>query len=140
MVCSVSKMGCSYCTYGLDDFHKVSLDRNLLKNILINLLSNAVKYSHDNQRIELIIKIDKELRVTVKDEGIGIPEKEQIHLFSRFFRAGNVTNIKGTGLGLNIVKSHIELMGGHIEFKSEEKEGTTFTIIMPLNKQDEMIN
>ena len=64
---------------------------------------------------------------------MGIPEEEQKHLFERFFRAHNVTNIQGTGLGLNIVKEYIQLMGGNISFCSKLNEGTTFQIQLPLH-------
>jgi len=67
------------------------------------------------------------------DQGMGIPEEEQKHLFERFFRAHNATNIQGTGLGLNIVKEYIHLMGGEISFTSKLNEGTTFQIQLPLS-------
>jgi signal transduction histidine kinase len=77
-------------------------------------------------------EVDKGIRVDIIDKGIGIPEKEQSKLFnSRFFRAGNVTNIEGTGLGLTIVKKYLSLIEGDISFKSKEQEGTTFSIIIP---------
>ena len=65
----------------------------------------------------------------VKDNGMGISQEDQEHLFERFFRAKNATNIQGTGLGLHIVGKYVELMEGRIECKSELEKGTTFTII-----------
>lgn len=110
-------------------------DKQMLHNILINLLSNAIKYSGEGSKIDLHAKLaDEGLHITVRDYGIGIPEKEQNHLFERFFRANNVTNIQGTGLGLNIVKRYIDLLGGSISFQSEESKGTSFTIIIPQTK------
>ncbi len=108
-------------------------DRNVIKNILINLLSNASKYSVEGKEITLDVSIaDEGIKVDVIDEGIGIPEKEQTKLFnSRFFRAGNVTNIEGTGLGLTIVKKYLSLVEGDISFNSKENIGTTFSIIIP---------
>ncbi|NNE55500.1 MAG: PAS domain S-box protein, partial [Flavobacteriales bacterium] len=80
----------------------VYLDPNILKNILFNLMSNAMKYSGPEKPISLKIKHEAEkLHVEVKDEGMGIPEDEQKHLFERFFRAKNAANIEGTGLGLH---------------------------------------
>ncbi|MGB0882776.1 MAG: PAS domain-containing sensor histidine kinase [Vicingaceae bacterium] len=108
-------------------------DRNVFKNILINLLSNASKYSPKESNITLSIQLDNNgVIIDIKDEGIGIPKKEQAKLFnSRFFRAGNVTNIEGTGLGLTIVKKYLSLINGEISFKSEETKGSTFTIKIP---------
>lgn len=108
-------------------------DRNVVKNILINLLSNASKYSPKESNITLTINILEEgIQIDVADKGIGIPEKEQEKLFnSRFFRAGNVTNIEGTGLGLTIVKKYLSLINGDISFESEELKGSTFTIKIP---------
>lgn len=110
----------------------VTLDPQLVRNILFNLLSNAVKYSAECKQIQLSVDgSDNHLVIKVKDAGIGIPEEEQKHLFERFFRAKNATNIQGTGLGLNIVAKHVELMSGKIEFDSKLNEGTTFTITLP---------
>ena len=111
----------------------VNMDRNILKNILINLLSNASKYSAEGKEIGLnLIIYDNGLKIEVKDKGIGIPDNEQAELFnSRFFRAGNVTNIEGTGLGLTIVKKYLSLVGGDISFKSKENVGTTFSVLIP---------
>ncbi|MBI1287341.1 MAG: PAS domain S-box protein [Flavobacteriales bacterium] len=112
----------------------VVLDPQLLRNILFNLLSNAVKYSKENAEIGLTVELaDSQLTIRVSDKGIGIPEEEQKHLFERFFRAKNATNIQGTGLGLNIVSKHVELMGGSIDFTSKLNEGTTFMITLPRN-------
>lgn len=106
-------------------------DKQILRNILINLLSNAIKYSEENKEILFTSSIaNDELIFKVKDNGIGIPEKEQEHLFDRFFRASNVTNIQGTGLGLNIIKKYLDIIGGNIEFESKENVGTTFKITL----------
>ncbi len=107
----------------------VMLDKQLMKNILINLLSNASKYSDDNKSIYLNTKVNSEIiNLEVKDEGYGIPREDQVRLFSPFFRAGNVSDIQGTGLGLNIVKRYIDLMGGILAFQSRVNEGSTFTV------------
>jgi len=108
-------------------------DKQLLKNVLINLTSNAIKYSDEDKKIYISHDIaDSFLTLKIKDEGIGIPESDQEHLFDRFFRADNATNIQGTGLGLNIVKKYIELMGGSITFASELNKGTTFIVKLPI--------
>jgi PAS domain S-box-containing protein len=118
---------------GLEQSTEVYLDKKLLKNVLFNLLSNGLKYSPEGSTIT--VKIDnrpEELEIKVVDQGIGIPKADQEHLFSRFFRATNASNIQGTGLGLNIVKKYVELMGGSITFESVENVGTTFTVLLPI--------
>ena len=70
----------------------------------------------------------KKIELIIKDEGYGIPKAEQKNLFNRFFRAKNVINIQGTGLGLNIIKEYVNLMNGDIDFESEENKGSTFYI------------
>lgn len=113
-----------------DDF--ISTDEHLLKNILINLLSNGIKYSPEGKNVELHTNIENgKIQVQVKDYGIGIPESEQQHMFTRFFRANNVETIQGTGLGLTIVKRYLDLMDGKIWFESKEGEGTTFFVEIP---------
>ncbi|HNU89250.1 MAG TPA: sensor histidine kinase, partial [Ferruginibacter sp.] len=69
-----------------------------------------------------------EIVLTVQDNGLGISKEDQEHLFERFFRGANVTNIQGTGLGLHIVGRYIEIMDGRIEFFSELEKGTRFII------------
>jgi PAS domain S-box-containing protein len=110
----------------------ITSDPQILKNILINLISNASKYSREDQRIQLSSTINNgSIILSVKDDGIGIPEEDKKNMFERFFRAKNATNIKGTGLGLNIVKKYLELLNGHIEFKSEEGKGSEFSVFLP---------
>lgn len=111
---------------------EVLLDKRHVKGILINLISNAVKYSGENSTIEVkSFNYPNRQVVHVTDQGIGIPNEEQCHLFELFFRARNAINIKGTGLGLNIVKKYLDLMGGQIEFKSQHGVGTTFIVTLP---------
>lgn len=111
------------------------VDKHLFGNILINLLSNAAKYSLEGGQVYVsTIRTEDELLLSVRDEGIGIPEEEQKHMFERFFRANNATNIQGTGLGLNITKKYIDLMRGSITFNSEEGKGTTFIVSIPQRK------
>nr|WP_321227958.1 PAS domain S-box protein [uncultured Psychroserpens sp.] len=117
----------------------VFLDIKLLKHILYNLVSNAIKYSEEQQEITIIVEVKNQLVcIDIKDQGIGIPTEDQDHMFQRFYRANNASNIQGTGLGLNIVKQYTELMDGTINFKSEINKGSTFCITFPLNeKKDE---
>lgn len=112
---------------------KIYLDARLLKNILYNLLSNAIKYSPEESTIYCrSTRENGYLVLEVEDQGIGIPEADQQHLFTRFFRAANAINIQGTGLGLNIVNQYVKLMNGEVSFKSIEGEGTTFKIKIPI--------
>jgi len=107
----------------------IHLDGNLLKNCIINLIGNAIKYSGENTFIEFNTEVaENECIVTIKDNGIGIPEADQKHLFEAFFRAHNTGNIPGTGLGLNIVGRYVNLMNGKIDFESKVNKGTTFIL------------
>ncbi len=109
-------------------------DTQINRNIILNLLSNAIKFTDEDKTITMVTKnlIDR-FMIKVTDEGIGIPIEEQQNMFTRFFRAKNVTNIQGTGLGLSIVFKYIEILNGTIDFKSELYKGTTFTITLPNN-------
>jgi PAS domain S-box-containing protein len=110
----------------------VYVDKKLLKNMLLNLISNAIKFSAENSLIQVICNVEQEeLIISVKDEGIGISEEDKHHLFERFFRAKNASNIQGTGLGLHIVMKYLELMRGTIEIESKLNEGSCFTIHIP---------
>lgn len=107
----------------------VHLDQNLLKNCMMNLISNAIKYSGENTFIEFNTEVNEEgAKVIVKDNGIGIPEADQVYLFEPFFRAHNTGNIPGTGLGLNIVRRYASLMKGTLQFKSIINQETTFIL------------
>ncbi len=111
----------------------VNLDPTLLRNVIINLFSNAIKFSPENSPIAITSAVtNKQIILSIKDSGIGISAEDQEHLFERFFRGANVTNIQGTGLGLHIVGRYIELMDGRIEFKSELEKGTEFIITFNL--------
>lgn len=123
-----------FITYKLDQsIEIVNTDPKLLRNILFNLFSNASKYSEEGSEIVFTVsKKSETLSISIKDTGIGIPEADQKHLFSRFHRAENAANIKGTGLGLNIVKRYLNLMQGEVTFESKEYEGTIFQLKIPV--------
>lgn len=111
-------------------------DEKILTLTLNNIIYNAIRYSPENTEINLeISKNDNNLIFKITDEGIGIPEKDQKFIFNRYFRAENVLNIQGTGIGLNIVKAHIENIGGTIRFKSKENKGSVFFVELPINKE-----
>ena len=107
----------------------LELDITLLRNVFINLLSNAIKFSPENGLITISAKVDEcAAEFEIRDTGIGISAEDQAHLFERFFRAKNATNIQGTGLGLHIVGKYVELMNGSIACESELEKGTAFVI------------
>jgi PAS domain S-box-containing protein len=107
-------------------------DNSLLKHVLINLISNAIKFSPENARIMISCKVDNEnTTIKITDQGMGIPIADQVHLFERFFRATNATNIQGTGLGLHIVGRYIEILEGSISYESQLEKGSTFKIVLP---------
>jgi PAS domain S-box-containing protein len=112
------------------------LDATMLKHIVMNLVSNAIKFSPEDALIEVETHGDETGHtLLVRDRGIGISAEDQKHLFERFFRAANATNIQGTGLGLHIVCKYAELMNGSIRCESELDKGTTFIVTFPRGKK-----
>ncbi|GAB3265592.1 hypothetical protein GCM10027347_33440 [Larkinella harenae] len=105
---------------------KAWLDPSLVRKMLTNLLSNAIKYSGDNKPIRISLRCrDETVRIAIQDEGIGMSEEDQKHLFERFYRAKNANAIQGTGLGLHIVAQYLKLLNGTIDFQSHLNQGTT---------------
>ena len=110
----------------------VNFDEKILELSLTNLINNAIKYSAEYTVIDVVVIPQKDsLSIKIIDQGMGIPEKEQKYVFNRYFRAENALLDQGTGIGLNIVKSHLENLDGTITFESEEGKGSTFTITFP---------
>jgi PAS domain S-box-containing protein len=121
------------CEYTGED-RTVCLDKQMLRSILLNLIGNAIKYSSGDSEVKINATVtDTLLILKVIDEGIGIPQSEQRHIFKRFYRAQNAGNIDGSGLGLNIVKKYVKLMKGSIDFQSTLNQGTTFTVSLPVS-------
>ena len=120
----------------IDDIN-IYNDEKILDLVLGNLLNNAIKYSPENTTIDFnIVANENEFIFEVIDAGIGIPEKDQKHIFERYFRAENVLTNQGTGIGLNIIKGHLESLKGTISFKSIENKGTTFKVKLPIIKEE----
>ncbi len=116
----------------------VYMDKQKMILVLQNILENAVKYTPEHGKIEIKVKNNKDnLEIAIKDNGVGIPQKDQAKLFSKFFRASNVMRLQaeGSGLGLFIVKNIVEQHGGTIICKSEEGRGTEFIFTLPLDSQ-----
>ncbi|MBI2023824.1 PAS domain-containing protein [Candidatus Giovannonibacteria bacterium] len=112
-------------------------DPERIQMALSNLIENALKYTLEGEFIKIIISLEGEyVKTIVSDTGVGIPALEQARIFSKFFRASNIIKLEteGTGLGLYIVKNIVERHGGHVTFVSEEKRGTTFTILLPIKR------
>ena len=124
---------------------RVKADQTRLKQALLNLLSNAVKYNIQNGKVTLTCKTindNQSVRICIADTGTGISKEHQQQLFKSFNRLGaEHSGIEGTGIGLVISRNIIELMAGSIGFESEEHEGSTFWIDLPVgvnldNNQD----
>lgn len=115
----------------------VWIDPKILNPILNNLLDNAIKYSPPSSVVNLTVSCHhQKIKFQVKDQGIGIPELDQLRLFEPFYRGSNVDNISGTGLGLSIVKTLVDLYRGQITVVSKIGVGTTFTVVLPLLAYD----
>lgn len=112
------------------------MDAKLMRQVVSNLLSNAIKYSADgtNVWIDASSTSDGGLTISVRDEGLGIPEEELDQLFNRFFRASTSTGIAGSGIGLHMVKALVDLHHGNIQVLSELDKGTTFSVYLPKPK------
>ena len=111
----------------------ISFDLDNMERIILNLLSNAIKYGSDNGKIEVTINCTKDVRISVKDNGIGIPKDKQNRVFERFGQVKNKmhTEWEGSGIGLFLVKSLVELNGGEIILNSELGKGSEFIIVLP---------
>jgi PAS domain S-box-containing protein len=112
-------------------------DEKIIELALSNLVNNAIKYSSENTIIDIsITQNDTTTTFNIKDNGIGIPENEQKNIFNRYFRAENALLVQGTGIGLNIVKNHLENLQGNITFESTQNVGSTFSFTIPNRAND----
>jgi signal transduction histidine kinase len=108
-------------------------DQKLLFQVFSNIMSNAAKYSSDVGVVRLAARRDgHEIQVTIEDNGVGIPEQDRERLFDRYFRGSNVSGIVGTGIGLYLVKTVVDLHGGQIALASQEGQGTAFLVTLPV--------
>jgi len=111
----------------------VRIDPEMLEHIFQNLVGNAFKYSKGkaNPSLELNFGIDK-VRLSVKDQGIGVPEEDQNKIFNSFYRAENTRGIQGSGMGLSVVKQMSDMQNLNLRFFSKEGEGSEFVIDIPI--------
>ena len=108
-------------------------DKSGLQQVFINLINNAAKFSPEGSSVKInVMETEDEVSVSISDQGLGIPPEALQYLFERFYRAKNVTiaEIPGSGIGLYIVKSIVEELGGKIKVESELNKGTTFTVTL----------
>lgn len=113
----------------------VYMDKNKMGIVLSNILDNSIKYTRKFGKIEVVAFVSEgNVKVSIKDNGVGIPKEEQKRLFSKFFRGSNVMRMQteGTGLGLFIMKNIVEQHNGKIKIKSEEGKGTDVLIELPI--------
>jgi len=112
---------------------KVEIDREKIRQVIIILLDNAIKYSPKGKKIQIKLSHqDETILFSIKDEGIGIPVSQQKEVFTKFFRAENISEETGTGLGLYLAQGLVRAHGGKIWFESEEGKGTTFYFTLPI--------
>ncbi|MBD2069333.1 CHASE domain-containing protein [Leptolyngbya sp. FACHB-671] len=112
---------------------KAFWDKKLVRSLLTNLLFNAAKYSPNNLSVQMILRCDYQTAIIeICDRGIGIPVVEQAQIQEAFSRGSNVGDVAGTGLGLAVVKTCVELHRGEWAIESEEGQGTTVTVKLPL--------
>ena len=113
--------------------------RPIFEEALYNLCENAIKYNKENGNVSIVLTENKnEVRITVKDTGIGIPAEDQSRVFERFYRVdkSHSKEIGGTGLGLSIVKHGVTFLGGSLELISEEGEGTEISMVFPKETEE----
>ena len=118
----------------------IQADRNAILQVFYNLVDNAIKFSGTSRQIDInLLSKDDELQLCVKDHGIGISSKDQEKIFDRFYRCDEPQRlgIKGSGIGLTIVKKIMEAHKGHLTLESSPGEGSTFCVHLPINKNTE---
>jgi signal transduction histidine kinase len=131
----ISNSGFDMQTNIQPDLPSLWFDREAMAQAISNLVDNAIKYSRDVKQLSITTKaLESHLSIEVADRGIGIPRAEQVKVFEKFYRVGNglVHDVKGSGLGLSLVKHIVEAHDGTISVESEAGNGTRFTILLPL--------
>jgi signal transduction histidine kinase len=122
------------------DLPPVVIDRDAMAQAISNLVDNAIKYSSEVKQLSIKTEtLGSDLSIEIADQGIGIPRAEQAKVFEKFYRVGNglVHDVKGSGLGLSLVKHVIEAHQGTISVESDVGKGSRFTILLPLSRNGE---
>jgi two-component system sensor histidine kinase KdpD len=115
------------------DLPRIKADQERVAQVMINLVSNAAKYSPVDTTIHISAQQAADyLRVDVKDEGLGIPREERVHIFEAFRRGESVRRIKGSGLGLAICRGVVEAHGGHIWIADHDGPGAMISFTVPV--------
>ena len=120
--------------FNTKDTERVLCDSDMIKQVIVNLVENAAKYTPDGGEIIISTELtERGVRISVKDNGIGIPEKDIDRIFERFYRVdkNRSRNMGGSGLGLAIVKHSLELNGSSITVTSKENQGSKFEFVLP---------
>ncbi len=117
-----------------DGLGHLQADESKIESVITNLISNAIKFTPEEGRITISAKqIQEEIVISVNDSGMGIPKEDLPKIFNRFYRVNRPgTQIQGTGLGLAIVNEIVKAHGGRIDVVSELNQGTTFTVVLPM--------
>lgn len=121
----------------------VSIDEGKIRQVIMNFIDNALYYSQPNKDIQVSLRVfPHEVRLEIMDHGIGVPARQQAHLFTKFFRADNARTQRpdGTGVGLYLAKMVIDGHGGKVIFASKEGQGSTFGFRLPLEQTDDPDN
>lgn len=119
-----------------EDLPNILIDKDGIEQVILNIISNAIKYTQNNGNINItVLRQDENIKISIKDNGIGIPEEDKERIFERFYRVdkGRSRELGGTGLGLSIAKEIVEAMGGRIELESKFNVGTEVIIYLPIN-------
>jgi heavy metal sensor kinase len=118
----------------LDGRSMVAGDQRMLQRMVANLIDNAIKYTTGGGRIDVALTRtdERQIRMMVQDTGIGVSEEDRSKIFERFFRSDQARTQGGAGLGLSLAQAIARVHGGRIEVRSEQHQGSTFTVTLPL--------
>jgi two-component system sensor histidine kinase VicK len=142
-ICDVMRTGASSYNHTInldvsDDIPDITGDKERIEQVIINIISNAIKYTPKNGKIDIrAVSADNNIKIHVRDNGIGIPDADLSRLFERFYRVekSRTSDAGSTGLGLAIAKEIVEAHGGTINIKSKLNRGTIVSIVLPVKSK-----